>query len=109
MSGAQYAVVARFDLKPDGVEAFDALAQWRIAQAAANEPGLVGYAVHRIDGEPLARVFYEIYRDEAAFREHRATAQTAEFGRRHVPFVQGPPRIEFMNVLLSANGLAPRP
>jgi quinol monooxygenase YgiN len=104
-----YAVVARFDLKPEGVEAFDALARWRIREAAAHEPGLVGYAVHRVDGEPLARVFYEIYRDEAAFKEHRATEQTTAFGARHVPFVQGPPRIERLEVLLSANGLDPQP
>ncbi|KQV19253.1 MULTISPECIES: putative quinol monooxygenase [unclassified Kitasatospora] len=109
MSGAQYAVVARFNLRPEAVAAFDALAEWRISQAAADEPGLVGYAVHRIAAEPLARVFYEIYRDKAAFDDHRATAQTAEFGRLHVPFVQGPPRIEFLEVLFSANGLAPRP
>lgn len=109
MSVAQYAVVARFDLKPESVEDFDTLARWRIEQAAAHEPGLVGYAVHRVDGEPLTRVFYEIYQDETAFKEHRATEQTAEFRRRHVPFVQGPPRIEFLNVLFSANALAPRP
>lgn len=105
----QYAVVARFDLKPEHVQDFDELAQWRISRAASEEPGLVGYAVHRIDGEPLARVFYEIYRDEAAFKEHRATEETAEFGRCHVPFVQGPPRIEMLHVLFSAKGLAPRP
>ncbi|GLW70769.1 hypothetical protein Kpho02_30680 [Kitasatospora phosalacinea] len=102
----QYAVAARFELVDGRAEEFDALAGWRIGQAAANEPGLVGYAVHRVDGEPLVRVFYEIYRDEAAFREHRATAQTAEFGRRAAGLVQGPPRIEFLNVLYSANGLA---
>lgn len=104
-----YAVVARFDLKAEHEDEFDALAAWRISQASAHEPGLVGYAVHRIDGEPLARVFYEIYRDEAAFRQHRATEQTALFGARHVPFVQGPPRIERLEVLFSANALAAEP
>ncbi|MGW6914487.1 putative quinol monooxygenase [Kitasatospora sp. NPDC054939] len=103
-----YAVVARFDLTPEGVEGFDALAAWRISEAA-HEPGLVGYAVHRVDDEPLARVFYEIYRDRAAFLEHRATAQTAEFGARYGRYAQGPPRIEFLDVLHSAAGLsAPR-
>ncbi|MFF2044145.1 putative quinol monooxygenase [Kitasatospora sp. NPDC058170] len=100
-----YAVVARFDVRPGHEERFDALAAWRIGEAA-HEPGLVGYAVHRIDGEPQARVFYEIYRDHAAFLEHRANVETKRFGAEHVPYVTGPPRIEFLEVLHSAAGLA---
>lgn len=101
-----YAVVARFDLTPEGADAFDALAAWRISEAA-KEPGLVGYAVHRIDGEPLARVFYEVYRDRAAFLEHRATPQTARFLAEHAAHVRGAPRTELLDVLHTAGRLTP--
>ncbi|MFF0789357.1 putative quinol monooxygenase [Streptomyces spiralis] len=104
-----YAVVARFEVRPEAVEEFDALARWRITEAARNEPGLVAYAVHRVDGEPLARVFYEIYRDREAFREHRATPQTAEFLARHAQYVQGSPRMELLEPLHTAGRLTDTP
>lgn len=100
-----YAVVARFEVKPEGVQKFDALAAWRISEAAANEPGLIAYAFHQVDGQPLARVFYEIYRDRDAFRDHRMTPQTAEFLARHAQYVQGPPRMELLEALCTAGRL----
>ncbi len=100
-----YAVVARFEVKPEGVQEFDALAAWRISEAAANEPGLIAYAFHQVDGQPLARVFYEIYRDRDAFEEHRMTPQTAEFLARHAQYVEGPPRTERLEPLYTAGRL----
>ena len=36
----------------------------------ANEPGTLVYASHTVEGQPLQRIFYELYRDEAAFEAH---------------------------------------
>ena len=32
-----------------------------------------------MDGEPLARVFYEVYRDEQAHADHESRPHTADF------------------------------
>jgi quinol monooxygenase YgiN len=44
-----------------------------------DEPGTLVYAVNRIDGEPLQRVFYELYRDRAAFDAHEEQEHTKKF------------------------------
>ncbi|WP_059010329.1 putative quinol monooxygenase [Streptomyces specialis] len=66
-----YGLMVRFTCKDeDAAAAFDELVARTGARIRAEEPGTVVYAVHRVDGRPLQRVFYELYRDEAAFRVH---------------------------------------
>ena len=47
---------------------------WRRQSKAikANEPGTLVYASHLVEGQPLQRIFYELYRDKAAFEAHEA-------------------------------------
>lgn len=74
-----FALVVRFDL-PDAAtaEAFDAALE-RVLPGIADEPGTLTYLTHRVEGDPLARVFYEVYRDRAALDEHETRPATAEF------------------------------
>jgi quinol monooxygenase YgiN len=37
------------------------------------------YASHLVDGQPLQRIFYELYRDEDAFRDHEAAVHTRRY------------------------------
>ncbi len=37
------------------------------------------YASHTVDGEPLQRIFYELYRDKAAFEAHEAAPDTRRY------------------------------
>jgi quinol monooxygenase YgiN len=37
------------------------------------------YASHLVDGQPLQRIFYELYRDKAAFQAHEAAPHTRRY------------------------------
>ncbi|WP_416484317.1 putative quinol monooxygenase [Streptomyces sp. CL12] len=68
-----FGLMVRFTCKDDAAAAaFDELVERTGEHIRAHEPGTVIYAVHRVDGRPLERVFYELYRDEDAFQEHES-------------------------------------
>ncbi len=37
------------------------------------------YASHTVEGQPLQRIFYELYRDRAAFEAHEAALHTRRY------------------------------
>ncbi len=65
----------------------------------AEEPGTLLYLCHRVQGAPSARVFYELYQDDAAFQAHEVAAYVREFHARRAPFMAGPERVEFLDQL----------
>ncbi|MFE7130052.1 putative quinol monooxygenase [Streptomyces sp. NPDC057638] len=68
-----FGLMVRFTCKDESAAtAFDELVARTGEQIRANEPGTVIYTVHRVDGRPLERIFYELYRDAAAFEAHEA-------------------------------------
>ncbi|MGW7822736.1 putative quinol monooxygenase [Streptomyces puniciscabiei] len=68
-----FGLFVRFTCKDEAAAAaFDDLVARTGEQIRANEPGTVIYAVHCVDGRPLERVFYELYRDKDAFEEHES-------------------------------------
>ncbi|WP_089100569.1 putative quinol monooxygenase [Streptomyces hyaluromycini] len=68
-----FGLFVRFTCKDEAAAAaFDDLVARTGEQIRANEPGTVIYTVHRVDGRPLERVFYELYRDKDAFEEHES-------------------------------------
>ncbi|MER6353767.1 antibiotic biosynthesis monooxygenase [Streptomyces sp. NPDC001634] len=68
-----FGLFVRFTCKDEeAAAAFDDLVARTGERIRANEPGTVIYAVHRVDGRPLERVFYELYRDKDAFEEHES-------------------------------------
>ena len=75
-----YALVVRFDLLDEEAAAgFDALVARTAPHIVTDEPGTLVYAVHAVTDDPLARVFYEVYRDGAAFEAHEAGDHTRRF------------------------------
>ena len=74
-----FGLVVRFALKPGAGEAFDHLTSQTVEQIRANEPGTLIYAVHRVESDPDARLFYELYRNRAAFDDHEAQSHTRRF------------------------------
>jgi quinol monooxygenase YgiN len=62
-----------------GGDAFDRLTSETVEQIRAHEPGTLLYAVHRVESDPDARLFYEVYRDRAAFDDHEAQPHTRRF------------------------------
>jgi quinol monooxygenase YgiN len=75
-----FGLMVRFTCKDESTAAaFDDLVARTGEQIRVNEPGTVVYAVHRVDGRPLERVFYELYRDKEAFQEHESKAYVRAF------------------------------
>lgn len=75
-----FVLVVRFDL-PDlpAAAAFDDLVREAVPGILASEPGTLTYITHTVIDEPLARIFYEAYRDRAALDDHEARPATAAF------------------------------
>jgi quinol monooxygenase YgiN len=58
---------------------FDRLVAETIEKIKTDEPGTLVYTSHRVDGAPLQRIFYELYRDRAAFDAHEQQEHTRRF------------------------------
>jgi quinol monooxygenase YgiN len=70
----------RFTCKDEAsAEGFDRLVAETVPSIRQHEPGTVVYAVHSVEGKPLQRVFYELYRDREAFGAHEAQPHTRRF------------------------------
>lgn len=77
-----FGIVVRFDLHDaEAAARFDDLVADAVPGIRAEEPGTLVYNTHKLKDEPLARVFYEIYRDEQAHQEHEARPATSAFLR----------------------------
>ena len=88
-------LVVRFDLRDEGaVEEFDALVARTLLLIQEREPGTLQYAVHGIENEPLARVFYELYVDAQAFTAHEASPHTRSMLDAFGPLLATEPRVE---------------
>ncbi len=93
------ALVVRFDVR-SGTEAdFDRLVAETAAKIRTEEPGTLLYLCHMLQGEPSARVFYELYRDREAFEAHEVAPHVKAFHARRKPLMAGPERVEFLDRL----------
>jgi quinol monooxygenase YgiN len=70
----------RFTCKDQAsAEAYDKLVAETIEAIKTDEPGTLVYASHLVDGQPLQRIFYELYKDKAAFKAHEAAPHTRRY------------------------------
>lgn len=74
-----FALVVRFTVRPGAEEAFDTLTAATTAAIRTSEPGTLVYACHRVDLAPQQRIFYELYRDRAAFDAHEDQPHVRHF------------------------------
>ncbi|MFE5614104.1 putative quinol monooxygenase [Streptomyces sp. NPDC056524] len=73
-----YALTVRFTTRDaDAATQFDALVA-RTLEGIRTEPGTLVYVSHTPVDEPLVRVFYELYADEAAFQAHEEQPHTQQ-------------------------------
>ena len=71
-----YALIVRFTCRDaDAAQQFDALVN-RTLEGIRTEPGTLVYVSHTPTGEPLVRVFYELYANEDAFHAHETQPHT---------------------------------
>ena len=94
--GALFALVVRFDCRDEAAAArFDELTAEAVRQITEREPGTLVYATAAVEGEPLARVFYEVYADRDAFRAHEEAEHVRSFHARKDPLLTAT-RVEFL-------------
>lgn len=101
-----YALIVRFELNDnESAAAFDRLVEDTGHGIRTNEPGTLVYVTHRVEGAPLARVFYEVYRNRSAFEEHERQPHTLRFLSEREKYVASI-RVEFVSPA-TAKGLPP--
>jgi quinol monooxygenase YgiN len=75
-----FGLCVRFTCKDQAsAEAYDRLVAETVEAIKASEPGTLVYATHTVEGQPLQRIFYELYRDRAAFEAHEASSATRHY------------------------------
>jgi quinol monooxygenase YgiN len=75
-----FGLCVRFTCKDEiSAEMYDRLVAETIEAIKVHEPGTLVYASHLVDGQPLQRIFYELYRDEHAFHAHEAAPHTRRY------------------------------
>ena len=75
-----FGLCVRFTCKDEAAaEAYDQLVVETIEAIKTGEPGTLVYASHTVEGQPLQRIFYELYRDKAAFKAHEAAPHTRRY------------------------------
>src|SRR5258708_37906382 len=75
-----FGLCVRFTCKDQAsAEAYDKLVAETIEAIKADEPGTLVYASHLVEGQPLQRIFYELYKDKAAFEAHEAAPHTRRY------------------------------
>ena len=97
-----FGLVVRFRLKPGAGAAFDELVRNTVEQIGRSEAGTLIYDIHNVDGEPDQRIFYELYRDQAAFEAHEATEHTKRFLADRNQFLAASPDVDFLDLLAAA-------
>jgi quinol monooxygenase YgiN len=93
------ALVVRFDLRPGSEADFDRLVAETTTRIRTEEPGTLLYLCHTVQGEPAARIFYELYRDRDAFRAHEDQPHVKTFLAERERHTAGPVRVEFLDRL----------
>ena len=92
------AIVVTHVLKAGHEEAFDALMLRTLESIRAEEPGTVIYASHTVPGKPELRIFYELYRDRAAFEAHEAHAHIQHFLAERLTHIESVD-VEFLDLV----------
>jgi quinol monooxygenase YgiN len=80
--GGMLTVVARVRAAKGKGDALAALLEEQAAAVREAEPGCLVYRPHRSATDPDLFLFYEQYRDEAAFDAHRKGAHLARYRER---------------------------
>ncbi|MHB8334078.1 MAG: putative quinol monooxygenase [Acidimicrobiales bacterium] len=88
-----FALVVRFTVLPEHLDAFDALVADTLAQIARHEPATLVYVSHERSDRPHERVFYECYQSEDASEFHEAQVHTIRFLQERDQYLVGPPEV----------------
>jgi quinol monooxygenase YgiN len=82
-----YGRILIFTLLEDRAADFDRLAEQTAEEVSTGEPETLVYVIHLVPNAPLQRIFYEIYRDRAAFESHENQPYMQRFVAERRPCV----------------------
>ena len=74
-----YGRILIFTLLDNRVADFDRLAEQAAEEVRMREPDTLVYVIHLVPNAPMQRIFYEIYRDRAAFDSHESQPYMMRF------------------------------
>lgn len=82
-----YGMISLVTLMDGKSEQFDRLAAQVVEDVRREEPDTLVFACHEVPSAPLQRIFYELYRDRAAYEEHRRRSHIRRFHAEREPYV----------------------
>jgi quinol monooxygenase YgiN len=82
-----HGLIAIYTLLEDKVADFDRAADEAAEQVRANEPDTLIYVIHTVPKAPMQRIFYEVYRDRAAYERHEKQPYVERFVTARRPYV----------------------
>ena len=83
-----FGMVVRFTVKEGHGLAFDELMRRTVAEIRRHEPDTLDYVVQHVEGEPNARIFYELYANQDAFQFHQDAPHIHEFKREREQYLE---------------------
>ena len=94
-------VVAKIRAAKGKADALAALLKEQVAAVMKAEPGCLVYRPHRSTKDPDVFVFYEQYKDDAAFDAHRKAPHLGAYRERREKegLTQGTPEVEIFRSL----------
>jgi quinol monooxygenase YgiN len=75
-------------VRPRSEEAFDRLTEETASGVRERESDTLIYACHTVQGKPRQRIFYELYRNRAAFERHEAHEHIRRFLAQRADLVE---------------------
>jgi quinol monooxygenase YgiN len=82
-----HGLIAIYTLLDDKVADFDRAADEVAEQVRAGEPDTLVYVIHTVPKAPMQRIFYEVYRDRAAYEQHEKQPYVQRFVATRRPYV----------------------
>ena len=94
-------VIAKIRAAKGKGDALAALLTEQVAAVRAAEPGCLVYRPHRSTKDPEMFIFYEQYKDDAAFEQHRKAPYLAAYRERREKegLTEGPPEVDIYRSL----------
>ena len=92
-------LIARIKAKQGSEKELEDAFRDMIKKVRAAEPGCLTYVLHKANQDPTMFVWYETYKDDAAFANHRKTDHMKEMGARIANLLDRKPEIEILTEL----------
>jgi len=98
MTGKEIILAVKLTSKTGKESDLSSLCTWLLPQSRSEE-GCILYNFHSLNDDPQGFMFYEIWKDQAAFDFHNGTPYLAEFREKLGDLVAADPEVTFLTQL----------